>query len=75
MDEKRAKDNLILKLSFKFSLNIMEFNEQLEGLKKFVTAKQILLSGISVGALSREAQNAESKADFFTQTKNCSKRS
>ena len=33
--------------------------------KEFVLSKQILRSGTSIGALVREAQNAESKADFI----------
>jgi four helix bundle protein len=33
--------------------------------KECVISKQLLRSGTSVGALDREAQNAESKADFI----------
>ena len=58
------KDNLIVDLTFKFSLAIVEFCEVLEGNKKYVLARQLLKSGTSIGANVREAQNAESKADF-----------
>jgi len=75
MDEKRAKDNLILQLTFQFSLKIMEYSEQLESQKKFVIARQILRSGTSIGVLARESQNAESKADFLHKLKIAAKES
>lgn len=63
------KDNLILKLSLEFSLTIIEYSETLEETKKFVIARQLLKSGTSIGANVREAQNAESKADFIHKLK------
>ncbi|HEY2581354.1 MAG TPA: four helix bundle protein [Mucilaginibacter sp.] len=63
------KENLIVKLTFEFALNIIEFSERLEGEKKYVFAKQILRSGTSIGANVREAQNAESKSDFIHKLK------
>ncbi len=52
------KDNLIVKLSLEFALEIIEYSEFLEEHKKFVVAKQLLKSGTSIGANIREAQNA-----------------
>ena len=63
------KENLIVKLTFEFALDIIEFSELLESRKKFVIARQILKSGTSIGANVREAQNAESKADFIHKMK------
>lgn len=63
------KDNIIVKKSFEFALQNIEFAELLESKKKFVLAKQILKSGTSIGANIREAQNAESKADFIHKMK------
>ena len=63
------KENLIVDLTFQFSLDIIEYAELLEGQKKFVLAKQLLRSGTSIGACVREAQNAESKADFIHKLK------
>lgn len=63
------KDNLIVNLSLKFALEIIEYSELLEEYKKFVIARQILKSGTSIGANIREAQNAESKADFIHKMK------
>lgn len=59
------KENIILKLTFEFSILIIEFAETLESIRKFVIANQILKSGTSIGANVREAQNAESKTDFI----------
>lgn len=61
--------NLIVQLSFQFALKIVELSEQLETKKKFVVARQVLKSGTSIGANIREAQNAESKADFIHKLK------
>jgi four helix bundle protein len=62
-------DNLILDVSFKFSLAIIELAELLEANRKFVIANQVLRSGTSIGANVREAQGAESKADFTHKMK------
>ena len=64
-----AKENIILRLTFEFSMQIIEFAESLESNRKFVIANQILKSGTSIGANVREAQNAESKADFIHKIK------
>lgn len=61
--------NEILELTFTFALSIIEFCEKLEESKKFVIARQLLKSGTSIGANVREAQNAESKADFIHKLK------
>ena len=63
------KPNLIVDLTFQFSLSIMLFVEELEKERKFVFANQILKAGTSIGANVREAQNSESKADFIHKLK------
>lgn len=51
--------------SFKFVVQIVKlYHFLVEDKKEFVLSKQILRSGTSVGALQREASQAESKADF-----------
>lgn len=67
------KENLIIDLTFQFSIEIIGFAELLESNRKFAIAKQVLRSGISIGASVREAQNAESKADFIHKMKIASK--
>jgi four helix bundle protein len=61
----RYKDNLIVQLTFEFALNIISFSETLNSLKKFNLSNQLFRSGTSIGANVKEAQNAESKADFI----------
>ena len=63
------KENLIVRLTFEFSVEIVKYAELLEEKKKYVIARQILKSGTSIGANVREAQNAESKADFIHKLK------
>ena len=59
------KDNPILKLTFDFSVQTVLYCDSLEEKRKFVIANQLLKSGTSIGANCKEAQNAESKADFI----------
>lgn len=63
------KENVIVNLTLEFALEIIEFSELLEEKRKFVIARQLLKSGTSIGANIREAQNAESKADFIHKMK------
>jgi four helix bundle protein len=63
------RENLIVKLSLEFALDIISYTELLESQKKYVIARQLLKSGTSIGANVREAQNAESKADFIHKIK------
>jgi four helix bundle protein len=63
------KENLIVNLTFQFALEIIKFTEKLEADRKFLVAKQLIKSGTSIGANVREAQNAESKADFIHKIK------
>ena len=63
------RENVIVTLSFEFAIEIIKYCELLQENKKFVIANQLLKSGTSVGANIREAQNAESKADFIHKFK------
>ena len=69
MNLEKIEQNLVLKLSFDFSLVIIEFCEILEANKKYIVARQLLKAGTSIGANAMEAQNAESKADFIHKIK------
>ena len=51
--------------SFEFAIDIFKLCKTLQEQKEFVLSKQLLRSGTAVGALIREAQNAESKKDFI----------
>jgi four helix bundle protein len=61
-----AENNVVRDKSFQFALRIVKLNRYLkEEKKEYVLSKQILRSGTAIGALVREAQYAESKADFI----------
>lgn len=52
--------------SFAFALRIVKLYQHLTKEKKeYVLSKQLLRSGTAIGALVREAEQAESKADFI----------
>jgi four helix bundle protein len=63
------KENVIKKKSFDFALRIVKLYQfLLSDKKEFVLSKQLLRSGTSIGANIREAEHAESKADFIHKT-------
>lgn len=60
------KENVVKDKSFAFAVRIVNLYKFLtETKKEFVLSKQLLRSGTSIGALTREAEHAESKADFI----------
>ena len=63
---KTKRSNPLLEKSYKFAVSIVKFSRILQLTEKeFILSKQVLRSGTAVGALSEEAQQAESKADFI----------
>ena len=69
MTKEKIEQNLVLKLTFDFSLSIIAFCERLEAERKYVVARKLLKAGTSIEANAMEAQNAESKADFIHKFK------
>ena len=67
--QNNKSENLIVQLSFDFALRTIAYCEALDLQKKYVVSRQLLRSGTSIGANVREAQNAESKADFIHKMK------
>lgn len=63
------KENLIVNLTFEFALDIISFSEEIRQSNRFEMASQIFRSGTSIGANIKEAQNAESRADFIHKFK------
>lgn len=60
------KSNPLKDKSFQFALKIVKLYTFLtEQKREYVMSKQLLRSGTSIGANIREAQNAQSKADFI----------
>lgn len=67
--EPAKASNVILELSFNFAKEIIVLCDQLYENRKHIMANQLLKSGTSIGANIREAQGAESKADFIHKMK------
>ncbi len=59
--------NPIVQKSFLFALKIVALYRYLLSQKEFVLSKQMLKSGISIGANVTEAQDAQSKKDFISK--------
>ncbi|NCA76536.1 MAG: four helix bundle protein [Alphaproteobacteria bacterium] len=60
------KKSIVQEKNYAFAIRIVVLYKYLIDTKKeFTLAKQMLRSGTSVGALVREAEQAESKADFI----------
>jgi len=62
----RIKANPIRDKSFTFALRVVKLAKLLtREEKEYVLSRQILRSGTAIGALVRESEHAESKADFI----------
>ncbi|MCX6318942.1 MAG: four helix bundle protein [Bacteroidetes bacterium] len=60
------KENVAQKKSIAFAIRIVNCYKYLIADKKeYVMSKQLLRSGTAIGALIKEAEHAESKADFL----------
>jgi four helix bundle protein len=57
--------NVIKEKSFLFAIEIVGLYKTLTDQKEFVLSKHLLRSGTSIGANVREAEHAQSKADFI----------
>ena len=61
-------EKILAPKSYKFALRIVEMYKLLSSEhKEFVLSKQVLRSGTSVGAMIKEAEHAQSKADFLNK--------
>jgi four helix bundle protein len=58
------KKNVIKEKSFEFAVEIVYLYKVLVEKREFVLSRQLLRSGTFIGANVREAEQAESKADF-----------
>lgn len=65
----KYQNNPILRETFEFAVLIVQYAELLESNRKYSIARQVIRSGTSIGANVKEAQNAESKADFVHKMK------
>jgi len=59
------RENVVKIKSFAFAVRIVRMYQYLcDEKREFVLSKQLLKSGTSVGAMVREAEHAETRADF-----------
>lgn len=66
MSEKR--ENIVMNKSYAFALRIIKLYKHLVAeQKEYVLSKQVLRSGTAIGALVKEAEHAQSKADFINK--------
>jgi len=60
------KQNIIKEKSFAFAIRVIKmYNFLKENKKEFILSKQLMRSGTSIGAMVREAINAETSKDFI----------
>ena len=60
------KENVIKTKSFDFSVKIVKLYKSISSdQKEFELSRQLLRSGTSIGAMVRESEQAESRADFI----------
>jgi len=64
----KKKESVLRGKSYKFAIRIVRLSQYLQQEKKeYELSKQLLKSGTSVGALIREAEYAQSDADFINK--------
>lgn len=63
-----AKRNIVADKSYAFALRVIKLYKFLIAeQKEYVLSKQILRSGTAIGALIKEAEHTQSKADFLNK--------
>lgn len=60
-------ESLLHAKSYAFALRIVQMNKFLRERQEFVLSKQVMRSGTAIGALVRELEFAQSKADFVNK--------
>jgi four helix bundle protein len=61
------KKSVLRDKSFKFAVRIVKLAQFLNNKNEYVLAKQVLRSGTAIGASIREAEFAQSNADFINK--------
>ncbi|MBN2180373.1 MAG: four helix bundle protein [Sedimentisphaerales bacterium] len=62
------KESILKDKSYAFAIRIVKLSQLLQSDKKeYILSKQLLRSGTAIGALIREAQFGQSKADFINK--------
>ena len=64
----KKKENVVMDKSYAFALRMIKMYKYLnETQREFILSKQSLRSGTAVGALIKESEHAQSKADFINK--------
>jgi len=62
------KENILREKSYSFALRVIKLYKYLcDEKREYVMSKQVLRSGTSIGAMVRESEFAQSKADFINK--------
>ena len=62
------KENIVMDKAYAFALRIIKAYKLLsKEQREFVLSKQLLRSGTAIGALIKESEHAQSKADFINK--------
>ncbi|WP_243844172.1 four helix bundle protein [Thermonema lapsum] len=68
IEMERVRENIVMNKSYAFALRVINLYKYLTSEKKeFVLSKQLLRSGTAIGALIKESEHAQSKADFISK--------
>ncbi len=60
------KENIVMNKSYVFALRIIKLYKYLTvEQKEYILSKQVMRSGTAIGALIKEAEHGQSKADFI----------
>ena len=60
-----TKKNIVKEKSFAFAIRVVKLRKYLQEKQEYDISRQLLRSGTAIGALIREAEYAESVADFI----------
>ena len=64
----KMRENVIHTKSYSFALRVIKLYKYLIAeQKEYVLSKQVLRSGTAIGALVKESEHAQSKADFISK--------
>ena len=62
------RENIVMDKSYAFALRMIKLYKYLnKEQREFILSKQLLRSGTAIGALIKESEHAQSKADFINK--------
>ncbi|MES2431065.1 MAG: four helix bundle protein [Bacteroidota bacterium] len=62
------RENILRDKSYSFAISVIKTSEQIiQSKKEYILSKQLIRSGTAIGALIKEAEFAQSKADFINK--------